>query len=577
MKSAPAPSVLALFLCFLTIILPPRLTLAQTLNDDCLAIVLNQTVQLRPDGSYFIPNLPVPAGPFRVRIVCSRSTGTETGQSALVSAAPNVVTAIGPITFGGDNPLPISLRLTASVTTLTPQTPTTQLTTTGVLVGGATLNLTAPSTGITYTSSNPTIATVSPEGLVTGVTSGNVFLTATYEGVIGTLGLTVALGNDTDGDGIPDDYERANAINPGGANAARASGMQVTASSFSSAFPPTRVIDGNLQTSWRTATGDAANLGQAPFIEIVLPSDTGVAQIRLLGNRDVPNGLDILAGIVQAFDAQGVERFTSGTVLLPAPDRDLVLPVDQDGIRRVRFTVTADEGATPGLAEFQLITRPGGRGLNPNDPTDAALDFDGDGLTNLQEFQRGTSIVLADTDGDGLSDAQEIALGTNPLLADTDGDGLSDGEEIARGTNPLNPDTDGDGLPDGLEVRLGLNPLLADSDGDGTPDGSEDSDGDGIPNLEELRSGLDPARRDTDGDGFSDDGEIAEGSDPRDPKSLPRRLGQIALPFTVQNLAPALETGVIPGPATTVENETPPDLLEGQVMQPGPSIENRAP
>jgi hypothetical protein len=41
--------------------------------------------------------------------------------------------------------------------------------------------------------------------LVTGVTSGNVFLTATYEGVIGTLGLTVALGNDTDGDGIPDD------------------------------------------------------------------------------------------------------------------------------------------------------------------------------------------------------------------------------------------------------------------------------------------------------------------------------------------------------------------------------------
>ncbi|MGZ4843338.1 MAG: beta strand repeat-containing protein [Candidatus Angelobacter sp.] len=92
----------------------------------------------------------------------------------------------------------------------------------------------------------------------------------------------------------------------------------------------------------------------------------------------------------------------------------------------------------------------------------AGLDTDGDGLTNLQEFQLGTDPRNPDTDGDGVSDGEEVKRGTNPLNADTDGDGLTDADEIRLGTNPLNPDTDGDGIPDGIEVKLGLNPLVSD-------------------------------------------------------------------------------------------------------------------
>ncbi|MFN7938832.1 MAG: Ig-like domain-containing protein [Bryobacteraceae bacterium] len=80
-------------------------------------------------------------------------------------------------------------------------------------------------------------------------------------------------------------------------------------------------------------------------------------------------------------------------------------------------------------------------GLNPNNPTDALEDPDFDGLSNKDEFQRGTNL-------------------RNP---DTDNDGLKDGDEVTRGTNPLLPDTDNDGVPDGLEVQLGTNPLLATS------------------------------------------------------------------------------------------------------------------
>jgi len=156
-------------------------------------------------------------------------------------------------------------------------------------------------------------------------------------------------------------------------------------------------------------------------------------------------------------------------------------------------------------------------------------DFDGDGLSNIQEISLGT-LINPDTDGDGLSDGSEVntyltdplkkdtdgdgledkaeldgwhvdvgylsvrfqylyyLVTSDPLKHDTDGDGLSDYEEWIRGTDPKKLDTDEDGLPDYNEVLLLLNPRSSDTDKDGIPDGHE------VENMAQF--GANPRRRD---------------------------------------------------------------------------------
>jgi len=52
--------------------------------------------------------------------------------------------------------------------------------------------------------------------------------------------------------------------------------------------------------------------------------------------------------------------------------------------------------------------------MDPSDPSDADLDYDNDGLTNYDEYRRGTNPNNPDTDGDGYEDMVELEKGTDP-------------------------------------------------------------------------------------------------------------------------------------------------------------------
>ena len=498
-------------------LLPPE----PELNENCTITALNRTTQVNPNGSFTLPNIPVPAGAFRVRAVCALEGRNFVGVSGFVTATPNGLTPLGDIDFNAVAPIPLSLSVSAPANTLTATVTTTQITTTGTLAAGTTVDLTASTTGTFYSSSNSGIATVSPEGLVTAVTSGSVLISVRNEGTVATIPIQVALGDDTDTDGMPDDFETANSINPGGFNASLFNGASASAHAEEVGSEAANLIDGNPATIWTAPVG-----GSPTFFEVTFPGDTNLAQVRLIGSPAHGLGaVEFFRGTFQAFDALNNEVFNSGDIQLPGFDSTIVLAINATGARRLRFTSTGLESLQPSLAEFQIITGPGATGidalnpinsaLDPANAADATLDFDGDGLNNLGEFTLGTSIFIGDTDDDGLTDAEESVLGSNPLTADTDGDGLSDQQEQTLGTNLINADTDNDGLADGLEIRIGLDPLNSNSDFDSpiVVDGSEDTDGDGIINLEELLSNTDPGNPDTDGDGIDDLEELTAGAD----------------------------------------------------------------
>lgn len=345
---------------------PPRL------DENCIATLLNRNIQVNEDGSFLLENIPVPSGLFRLRIVCEHNNKIERGASPFTEGVPDGITQLGEITFEDESPIPVSLNITFPASILTPTVIVSQLVTTGTLSDGASVDLSLAETGTSYRSSNPGIATVSPNGLITGLSSGRVFITATNQGAIGSVQIDVQFSNDSDGDGIPNDFEIANS--------------------------PT---------------------------------------------------------------------------------------------------------------------------LDPNNPNDAGQDFDGDHLTNLEEFNLGTSLFLADTDGDGLNDDQEVAIGSNPLVGDSDNDGLLDGNESNPTAdldgdgliNILDPDSDNDGLPDGVEVALVGNPFSADP--------TADDDGDQLTNLDEVALFTDPNDFDTDNDGLGDGEEVLKNTNPLIPDATP--------------------------------------------------------
>jgi uncharacterized protein (DUF1800 family) len=138
------------------------------------------------------------------------------------------------------------------------------------------------------------------------------------------------------------------------------------------------------------------------------------------------------------------------------PDGDTYV-VGLHGVQIIDASLNSSDGDSSGIPDWYEMQQ----ALQPVTSATAAADPDGDGLTNLQEYQRLSDPNKADTDGDGLADGAESA--GNALSLDSDGDGLSDFEETT-GVFPSNPnvaDTDGDGLSDKIEKSLGRDPAVA--------------------------------------------------------------------------------------------------------------------
>jgi len=213
---------------FLSLALP-LLVLGQdqpALNQNCVVSILNRNVQVAADGSWYLPNVPSNFGPVRARATCVQGGTTVFGQSSVFTVVPNgYVDLQNSVQLGNTTPIPTSLTVTAPETTLTSAGASVQLAVTVPGANGNAQDVTAASAGTLYRVSNPALATISADGLVTAQQSGTVLVQATNEGTQGILLLHILFGGESGGSGtnIPQTPEQL---------AAALSSLEVKPSSF---------------------------------------------------------------------------------------------------------------------------------------------------------------------------------------------------------------------------------------------------------------------------------------------------------------------------------------------------------
>lgn len=178
-----------------------------TLNQNCVATIANRSVQLNPNGTFAVPNIPSDIGYYRLRVLCQNGGQIVQGQSAYFLLVANGNTRIPAVSFGTVTPPPVSVAVTAPTQSLTSAGQTTQLAVTGTLTNGTQADLSTQAEGTLYVSSNPKIATVGNDGLVTAVGAGTIVVTARNEGAAATILLSVNIPFSTLGDGIPDSWK----------------------------------------------------------------------------------------------------------------------------------------------------------------------------------------------------------------------------------------------------------------------------------------------------------------------------------------------------------------------------------
>jgi hypothetical protein len=188
---------------------------AAALDENCVVNILNRTIQVSKDGGWSMPNVPSNMGRVRARATCVKQGETFSGESDYFGVVQNGVVHVPEIKFENIEPVPVSLVVTEPAGgNLNSKGAAAQLKVVATYRDGSVHDVTASANGANYSSTNPAIAAVDAEGLVTAVSSGSVLIAARKDEVVAFKRIAVSFAGDADNDGLPDDFELANGLDP---------------------------------------------------------------------------------------------------------------------------------------------------------------------------------------------------------------------------------------------------------------------------------------------------------------------------------------------------------------------------
>jgi 6-phosphogluconolactonase len=160
------------------------------LTENCTVSVLNRNIQVKPDGTWVLANIPVNQGRVRARAICMENGATRFGQSNLFTITQNGSIDVPPITLGVVTPIPSLVSITPPPAALQGDF---QLSTRATYPDGANKDITPASAGTNYTTSNAGVASVSADGLIHPIASGAAVITAFNEGTSGSVSIRVGI------------------------------------------------------------------------------------------------------------------------------------------------------------------------------------------------------------------------------------------------------------------------------------------------------------------------------------------------------------------------------------------------
>jgi glucan-binding YG repeat protein len=253
--------------------------------------------------------------------------------------------------------------------------------------------------------------------------------------------------NDTDGDGVPNDTEKADGTDPDSKDDFK----DTDKDGVPDYIEEQDKTNPNDKDSYKDTDGDKV----PDYVEKQDGTD--------------PNNKNSYKDT----DGDGVPDYVEG--------RDGTDPTDKNDFK------DTDKGGIPDYVEERS-------GTDPNNKDDDYKDTDGDGVPDYVEIKDGTDPnnkdSYKDTDGDEVPDYIENRDGTKPNnkndYKDTDDDGVPDYVENRDGTDPTDKDdfkdTDKGGVPDYVEKRNGTDPNnkeddFKDTDGGDALPGDTENDG----------------------------------------------------------------------------------------------------
>ncbi len=339
---------------------------------------------------------------------------------------------------------------------------------------------------------------------------------------------------DADGDGMPNSYEIAAGLNPA-------------------------VNDGSLDPDGDDLTNlQEYNAGTNPHSNDSPVRSTGLSPLFSVNTAIYPFPLSTDT------DNDGMPDWWEQKYGLAAGFNDASGDLDFDGVANLaEYLQGRSPSANESITEVAAVSA-----AFFLDTVFAPPDSDGDGMRDYweiaNELDRFKNDANDDPDGDGRTNIEEYNAGTNPQVDDWAGPSQAQSPIFVANTGgydePFSRDTDGDGMPDWWEIRYGLNLNANDAAGNpdndarsnlgeyyagGNPHAPEDptpvagfsvvflvdtggrlfdTDGDGLPDWWEKLYFNDPrvalATTDTDGDGHSNYAEFVSGSNPLDALSV---------------------------------------------------------